>query len=146
MGFPRQDYWSGLPSLSQGYLPDPGIEPRSSALQVDFLPTESPGKSISCNTDSLNIHSQSFTILIGFPLYTEWNPDLLIKPPDLMTFDPCRPVHLSLNPPSALSPGIDISSTWLFIYYSLLVCCWSLLLTYKLCEAGDYAQSQAGSE
>ena len=29
MGFPRQDYWSGLPSLSQGDLPDPGIEPKS---------------------------------------------------------------------------------------------------------------------
>ena len=37
MGFPRQDYWSGLPSLSQGDLPDPGIEPRSPALPVDFF-------------------------------------------------------------------------------------------------------------
>ena len=42
---------SGLPSLSQGDLPDPGIEPRSPALQVDFLPTESPGKPIRCNKD-----------------------------------------------------------------------------------------------
>ena len=37
MGFPRQDYWSGLPFLSPGDLPDPGIEPMSSALQADFF-------------------------------------------------------------------------------------------------------------
>ena len=29
MGFPRQEYWSGLPFPSPGDLPDPGIEPRS---------------------------------------------------------------------------------------------------------------------
>ena len=28
MGFSRQEYWSGLPFPSPGYLPDPGIEPR----------------------------------------------------------------------------------------------------------------------
>ena len=26
-GFPRQEYWSGLPFPSPGELPDPGIEP-----------------------------------------------------------------------------------------------------------------------
>ena len=36
-GFPRQEYWSGLPFLSPGHLPDPGIEPESLALQVDSL-------------------------------------------------------------------------------------------------------------
>ena len=45
MGFSRQEYWSGLPFPSAGYLPDPGIEPRSSALQADTLPSEPPGKS-----------------------------------------------------------------------------------------------------
>ena len=47
MGFPRQEYWSGLPFPSPGDLPDPGIEPMSPvspALQVDSLPTESSGK------------------------------------------------------------------------------------------------------
>jgi len=29
MGFSRQEDWSGLPSPSPGYLPDPGIEPAS---------------------------------------------------------------------------------------------------------------------
>ena len=31
MGFPRQEYWSGLPFSSPGDLPKPGIEPRSPA-------------------------------------------------------------------------------------------------------------------
>ena len=35
MGFPRQEYWSGLPFPSPGDLPDPGIEHRSPTLQ-DF--------------------------------------------------------------------------------------------------------------
>ena len=40
MGFPRQDYWSGLTFPSPGDLPDPGIEPRSRALQADALTSE----------------------------------------------------------------------------------------------------------
>ena len=37
MGFPRQEYWSGLPFPSPGDLPKKGTEPRSLALQVDSL-------------------------------------------------------------------------------------------------------------
>ena len=44
MGFSRQEYWNGLPFPSPEDLPDPGIEPRSLALQVDSLPTELQGK------------------------------------------------------------------------------------------------------
>ena len=44
MGFSRQAYWSGLLFPSPGDLPDPGIEPRSPALQADALPSEPPGK------------------------------------------------------------------------------------------------------
>ena len=44
MGFPRQEYWSGLLFPSPGDLPKPEIEPRSPALQVDSLPSESPRK------------------------------------------------------------------------------------------------------
>ena len=40
MGFPRQQYWSGLPFPSPGDLPNPGIEPRSPALEADALPSE----------------------------------------------------------------------------------------------------------
>ena len=42
MGFSRQEYWSGLPFPSPGDLPDPGIEPRSPALQADALTSEPP--------------------------------------------------------------------------------------------------------
>ena len=42
MGFSRQECWSGLPLPSPGDLPDPGIEPRSPALQVDALLSEPP--------------------------------------------------------------------------------------------------------
>ena len=44
MGFSGQEYWSGLPFPSPGDLPDPGIEPRSPALEADALTSEPPGK------------------------------------------------------------------------------------------------------
>ena len=48
MGFSRQEYWSGLPFPSPGDLPDPGIKPRSPALQADASTSELPGKPIPC--------------------------------------------------------------------------------------------------
>ena len=44
VGFARQEYWSGFPSSSPGHLPDPEIEPRTSTMQADALPSEPPGK------------------------------------------------------------------------------------------------------
>ena len=35
MGFPRQEYWSGLPSPSPGDIPNLRVEPTSPALQAD---------------------------------------------------------------------------------------------------------------
>ena len=43
-GSSRQAYWSGLPFLSPGDLPNAGIEPTSPALAGGFLTTEPPGK------------------------------------------------------------------------------------------------------
>ena len=40
IGFSRQEYWSGLPFPSPGGSSNPGIEPRSPALQADSLLTE----------------------------------------------------------------------------------------------------------
>ena len=40
--FSRQENWSGLPCLPPEDLPNPGIEPRSPALQMDLLPSEPP--------------------------------------------------------------------------------------------------------
>ena len=42
MGFPRQEYWSGLPFSSPGDFPDSGIEPRFPTLQADPLPESEP--------------------------------------------------------------------------------------------------------
>ena len=44
MGFSRQVYWSRFSFPSSGDLPNPGVEPRSPALQADALPSEPPGK------------------------------------------------------------------------------------------------------
>ena len=43
MGFPRQEYWSGLP-FPPGDFPNPGIEPASPALVGGVFTTEPPGK------------------------------------------------------------------------------------------------------
>ena len=37
MEFSRQEYWSGLPFLTSGDLPNPGIKPGFPALQVNFF-------------------------------------------------------------------------------------------------------------
>ena len=39
-GCSRQEYWSGLPCPPPEDLPNPGVRPRSLALQTDSLPAE----------------------------------------------------------------------------------------------------------
>ena len=53
MGFSRQEHWSRLPFPSPGDLPDPGIEPKSPALQADSLLTE-----------RLSLPFQSYIVLV----------------------------------------------------------------------------------
>ena len=60
MKFPRQEYWSGLPCPSLGDLPNPGIKPRSPALQADSLATEPSGKPKNTGVDSLSLLQQTF--------------------------------------------------------------------------------------
>ena len=57
MGFPRQEYWSGLPFPSPGNLPNAGIEPGSPALQADSLPAEPLGK---FQKSTLNIYGKDW--------------------------------------------------------------------------------------
>jgi len=40
MKLSRQEYWSGLPFPSPRDYPNPGFEPRSPAMQADYLPSE----------------------------------------------------------------------------------------------------------
>ena len=44
VGFPRQEYWSGLSFPPPGDLPKPGIQPVSPELAGGFFTTEPPGK------------------------------------------------------------------------------------------------------
>ena len=68
LGFPRQEYCSGLPVPSPGALPDLEIEPGSSALQADFLPSEPPGKpklwkiSVNSKTTALSLTNSALCL------------------------------------------------------------------------------------
>ena len=55
MEFSRQEYWSRQPFPSPGHLPNPGIDPRSPALQADSLLSEPPGKSIALASNFLEL-------------------------------------------------------------------------------------------
>ena len=55
MGFSRHEYWSQLPFSSPGDLPNAGIKPMSSALQVDSVPSESLGKPIPIGYLEMNV-------------------------------------------------------------------------------------------
>ena len=57
VGFPRHEHWSGLLFPPPGDLPDPGLEPRSTTLQADSLPSEPQGKPL----------FRSFLLYIGLP-------------------------------------------------------------------------------
>ena len=54
--FSRPEYWSGLLCPPPGDLPDPGIGPRSPALQADSLPSEPPGKPMVCCDSCTNLY------------------------------------------------------------------------------------------
>ena len=55
LGCSRQQYWNGLPHPPPGDLPNPGIEPRSPALQMDSLQSEPPGKPKNAEEGSLSL-------------------------------------------------------------------------------------------
>ena len=42
LGFPRQEFWSGLPFSPPEDLPDPGLKPMSPALAGIFFTSEPP--------------------------------------------------------------------------------------------------------
>ena len=65
MEFSRQEYWNGLPFPSPRDLLDPGIKPRSPALQADSLPSEPPGKPFLISRPPKNI----LRFLFGAPFY-----------------------------------------------------------------------------
>ena len=60
MGFPRQEYWSGLPFPSPWDLPNPGNEPGPSALFGGLLTVEAPGQPLMCVYHCPNMCGVSF--------------------------------------------------------------------------------------
>ena len=87
MGFSRQECWSGLPFPSPGGLPDPGIEPRSLALQADALPSEPPGKGKSLSRVRLFATPRTVAYQasqsMGFSRQDYWNGLPFLSPGDL---------------------------------------------------------------
>ena len=99
MGFSREKYWSGLPFPSPGDLPDPGIEPRSPALQAHDLPTELWGQPLG----SMDI----LTILISSNPWT-WNLFHLFMSSSVLS-SMCYSFQCT-----------DLSSPWLILFLSIL--------------------------
>ena len=60
MEFSRPEHWSGQPFPSPGGLPNPGIKPRSSALQADSLPAGPQGKPENTGVGSLSLLQRHF--------------------------------------------------------------------------------------
>ena len=77
VGFPRQEYCSGLPFPSPGDLPDPGMEPTSPAVAGEFFITEPPGK----RAGRVAIKKQD---LVSDGLGTEAGPTWLPRPLHLL--------------------------------------------------------------
>ena len=61
-GFPRQEYWGGLPCSPPGDIPNLGIETSSPILQVDYLLSESPGKPKNTGVATLSLLQWNFPI------------------------------------------------------------------------------------
>ena len=80
MGFSRREYWSGMPCLSPGDCPNPGIEPRSPALQADSLPSEPVGKARICLQSRRHRKHQFNPWVRTIPWRRAWQPTLVFLP------------------------------------------------------------------
>ena len=95
MGFSRQEYWSGWPFPSPRALPDPGIEPGSLTLSVQFssvaqlCPTL--GDPMNCSTPGLPVYHK-------LPEFTQTHVHLL--------GDAIQPSH-PLSSPSPPAPNLS---------------------------------------
>ena len=88
MGFPRQEYWSQLPFLLPGNLPDPGIEPESPELAGRFFTTESSGKIVYIVYINQNLFYSLLYMLCGVSI-TSTEYQLFPSPFSI----PLKPVH-----------------------------------------------------
>ena len=74
-GFPRQGYWSGLPCLPPGGLPDPGIEPvclTSPALAGRFFTTGATSIDTYMHIHTHILYSVLSFVFIFYPKIDQW--------------------------------------------------------------------------
>ena len=86
MGFSRQEYCSGYPFPSPGYLPNPEIEPESPALQADSLhlsQEESTKHECVVVVQSPTCVACQATLSMGFPRQECWSGLPFPSPGDL---------------------------------------------------------------
>ena len=88
-GFSRQEYCSRSPCPPPGDLPNPGIEPRSPAFQMDSLLSEPPWKPKNTGVGSLSLLHEIFPT-------QEWNCGLL----------KCRQILYHLSYPGSLKDSM----------------------------------------
>ena len=84
MEFSRQEYWSGLPFPSPGDPPDPGIEPRSLALQADSLPSELPVKPIHTEFPAKSFRMYFHIDSMSYKWQTSWTAGFLFSLPNCL--------------------------------------------------------------
>ena len=116
MGLSRQEYWSGLPFPSLGELPDPGIKPASSVLQVDSLPLSQQGILLKYTLSS-NCH-QSYS-----PEPQLWCTGISVKTPHTVELEQMMPNDQQIHPdmdhnnyhhlPSVLAARISPKGTYI---------------------------------
>ena len=94
MGFPRQEYWSGLPFPSPGDLPDPWIVPMSPALASQFLKTATWEAQIRCLILRPN------KMIWGRRAGREWAIAIVKVPQSCLTL--CDPVNCSCQAPLSM--------------------------------------------
>ena len=64
MGFPRQEYWTGLPFPPPGNLLDPGIELMSPANAGRFFTAKTPGKPLIFTVSDVKIENMQCNVFI----------------------------------------------------------------------------------
>ena len=73
MEFSRKECWGGLPFLSPGDCPNPGIEPGSPVLQADSLQSEPPDKPSLSIIPSKSIHVVANDKILFFFMAEEYS-------------------------------------------------------------------------
>ena len=124
MGFPRQEYWSGLPFPSPGDLLNPGIKPVSAAWQAASLPLSHLGSS--WDKASHGLHES----YLQFP--SGQRPDSPSGFSDASV--PCSPSSSSSSDGRPTSSNISLCYWWESIVYPIqavpLVAIYHLFLSY----------------